>query len=100
MRHAQHDASESKDGMFLISANPAQLTWTTIVLVLGVVSAVVLIIWALGRLFPSSKKYSSASGNALMRAETFFRPSREHILEAKERDEREDNDSGDPPHRD
>jgi hypothetical protein len=80
-----------------ISANPAQLTWATIFLVLGAVAALVGIIWSLGRLFPSSKKYTAAGGNALMRADVFFRPSREHIAEAKQREETEDDSSGAPP---
>ena len=74
-----------------------QLTWTTIFLVLGAIAAVILAFWAVGRLFPSSRKYTAAGGNALMRADVFFRPSREHILEAKENEEREDESSGDPP---
>ena len=78
-------------------ADPAQLTWTTIFLVLGAVATLVGIIWSLGRLFPSSKKYSAGAGNALMRADVFFRPSREHIIEAKEQEQSEEDSSGDPP---
>jgi len=81
---------------FVVSS-PGQLTWTTIFLVLGGVAAIVLLLWAVGRLFPSSKKYTAAGGNALMRADVFFRPSREHILEAKQHEEKTDQSSGDPP---
>lgn len=81
----------------LAAANSDQLTWTTIFLVLAGVAALVGIIWSFGRLYPSSKKYTAAGGNALMRADVFFRPSREHILDAKERQETEEEASGDPP---
>lgn len=81
----------------LLAANPAQLTWTMIFLILGGVAAIVVIIWALARLIPDSGKYKTAGGNALLRAETFFRPSREHVIEAKEREEKEDEESGGPP---
>jgi hypothetical protein len=79
------------------AADPAQLTWTAIFLILFAVAALVGIIWSLGRLFPSSKKYTAGAGNALMRADVFFRPSREHVLEAKEHEQKEDESSGDPP---
>lgn len=83
--------------MYLAFAvNPAQLTWTTVVLVFGTVAAIIGIIWALGRLFPSSRKYTSAGGNALLRADVFFRPTREHVVEAKEQQVTEDDASGDP----
>ena len=65
--------------------------------VLGAVAAVVLLIWAIGRSFPGSKKYSSAGGNALMRADVMFRPSREHIIEAKQHEEKDDESTGDSP---
>ena len=81
-------------------ADPGQLTWTTIALALSGVAALAGIIWSLGRLFPSSKKYTAAGGNALMRADVMFRPSRGHVVEAKEQEQREDDASGDPqdPH--
>ena len=83
--------------MLLFAASPAQLTWTTIFLVLGGLAIFVLLIWALGKLIPASKKYTAAGGNALMRADVFFRPSREHLIEAKEREEQNDESSGDTP---
>jgi hypothetical protein len=83
--------------VLLAVTNGAQLTWTTIFTILGGIAAVVLAIWGIGRLFPASKKYSSAGGNALLRADVFFRPSREHIIEAKEHEEQQDEESGDPP---
>ena len=84
--------------LWLVSAvDPGQLAWKTVGIVLGSVAAIVVAIRAIGRLIPSSKKYSSAGGNVLMRAEIFFRPSREHIIEAKQREDKEDEQSGDPP---
>lgn len=71
-----------------------QSGWTYLIVLAGV-AAFVLIGWLLGKLFPS--KANTAAGNALMRAEVFFNPSREHVIEAREREEREDNESGDPP---
>ena len=100
MRHARHDASEPKDPMCLFAAAPVQLTWTTIFIILAALAAIVLGLWGLGRilrrLFPSSGKYRTAGGNALLRGEALFRPSREHIIEAKEHEEKEDETSGDP----
>ena len=81
----------------LLAADPAQLTWSTIAVILGAVAAIVVVIWAIGKLIPSSKKYASAGGNALMRAETFFRPSNEHVTKAKEYEAKEAEDSGEPP---
>ena len=83
--------------VLLAVPNGAQLTWTTIFTILGGIAAVVLAIWGIGRLFPGSKKYRTAGGNALMRADVVFRPSREHIIEAKEHEEQQDEESGDPP---
>jgi len=83
--------------MLLLISSPAQLTWTTVAIILGSVAAIVLVIWAMGKLIPGSKKLASAGGNALMRVETCFRPSREHVIEAKEREEKQDEESGDPP---
>lgn len=72
-----------------------QSGWTYLI-VLGAVAAIGTILWALGKLFPS--KAHTAAGNALMKAETFFRPSREHVIAAKLHEEKEDEESGDPPH--
>ena len=83
--------------VLLAVPNRAQLTWTTIFIILGAIAAVVLALWGLGRLFPSSGKYRTAGGNALLLADVFFRPSREHIIEAKEYVEQQDEESGDPP---
>lgn len=81
----------------MIVANaPGALTWSTVAIILGSVAAIVLVIWVIGKLVPGSKKYASAGGNALMRAETFFRPSREHVIEAKEHEEKEEDASRRP----
>lgn len=75
-------------------AGEHQSGWTYLV-VLGSVGAIAVLLWALGKLFPS--KVHTAAGNALMRAEAIFQPSREHIIEAKEYEDQEEDDSGDPP---
>lgn len=77
----------------LAAAN--QQSWLTYLTVLGIVAAVVLIVGIMGNLFPS--KAHTAAGNALMHAETFFRPSREHVIDAKLTEERHDDGEGDPP---
>jgi len=71
-----------------------QSGWTY-ALVLGGLAIIALVLWLLGKLFPS--KANTAAANALMRAEVFFNPSHEHVIEAREHDEKEQNDSGDPP---
>ena len=80
----------------ILTPDEARLTWTSIAVILGTVAASVLIIWALGRLAP--RRYTGAAGNALMRAEIFFRPSREQVLEAKQYEVKQDGESGEPPH--
>ena len=71
-----------------------QSGWTYLY-VLGGLAIIVLVLWLLGKLFPS--KVNTAAGNALMRAEVFFNPSREHVIEARERQKKEDEESGEPP---
>lgn len=71
-----------------------QSGWTYLI-VMGGVAAFVLVGWLLGKLFPG--KGNTAAGNALMRAEVFFNPSRQHVIEARQREEKEDEESGDPP---
>lgn len=69
--------------------------------VFGGIAAVVALFWGLDRVmkrfFPSSRKAYTAGGNALMRVEALFLPGREHVIEAHERDDAEEDDSGDPP---
>jgi hypothetical protein len=72
-----------------------QLTWGIIGAVLGGVAVIVVALWALGRVLP--RKFTAAAGNALMSAEVFLRPSREKVLEAKQREPKQNDDSGDPP---
>jgi hypothetical protein len=78
-----------------------QLTWTMILVIFGALAAIVLVLWGLGsvlvHVFPSAGKTRSAGGNALLRIDTFFRPSSQHVIDAKEREQQEDEDSGDPP---
>ena len=42
-------------------------------------------------------KYHAAIGNALMQVEPIFRPSRQHIIEARQYEEVEKDGDGDPP---
>ncbi len=69
--------------------------------VLGGLALVGLFLWSLNRLiihfFPSTKNYRASVGNALMRVEANFLPGREHIVDACERDDAEEDDQGDPP---
>lgn len=71
-----------------------QQSWMTYLIAVGIVSAIVLVVWLLGKVFPS--KGNTAAGNALIRAEVFFNPSREKVIQAKEFEEKEDAESGDP----
>ncbi|MGE5112683.1 MAG: hypothetical protein ACM3JB_17595 [Acidobacteriaceae bacterium] len=71
-----------------------QSGWTYLI-VLGFLAAIVLVVWLLGKLFPG--KGRPAAGNALMRAEVFFNPSRQHVIEAREHEKKEEEESGDPP---
>jgi hypothetical protein len=83
------------------SSVSGQLTWTTIGVILGALIAIALVLWALGAIlihfFPSMGKSRGVGGNALLRIDTFFRPSAQHVIDAKERDEQQDDESGDPP---
>ncbi len=69
--------------------------------VFGGIAVLVLLFCAFDRLmkryFPSSRKAYSAGGNALMRMEALFLPGREHVIEAKEHEDEEQDNSGDPP---
>jgi len=69
--------------------------------VFGAIAGIVLLFWGLDRFmkryFPSSRKAYSAGGNALMRVEALFLPGREHMIEAQEREDEEQDESGDPP---
>jgi hypothetical protein len=78
------------------SDRSGQLTWATVFIILGSVAAIALFLWLLERFFPASNKYRTA-GNALVRLDAFFHPASEHVIEAKEHEEREDNESGGPP---
>lgn len=69
---------------------------------LGGLALIAFVLWLLDRIvahfFPSTKNYHTSAGNALMRVEANFLPGgREHIVEACERDDAEEDDQGDPP---
>jgi hypothetical protein len=63
-----------------------QSGWTYL-LILGGLSIGGALLWLLGKLF--SSKAHTAAGNALIRAEAIFNPSREHIIEAKSYEQKE-----------
>jgi hypothetical protein len=69
----------------------------------GGIAALVFLIWFLGwivgALFPSTKRKRAYAtmGNALMRVDALLQPSRGHIIEAREYEEVEQDESGDPP---
>ena len=64
----------------------------------GAIAVLIFVVWLIDRLLPEKmrKGYSAGAGNALMRAETFFRPSREHVIEAKQQERKEEDDEGGP----
>jgi hypothetical protein len=76
-------------------------SWDTLIGI-GIVILVIACLWLLNRVimhyFPSTRTRHTAIGNALMRVEATFLPGREHIVEALERDEAEEDEQGDPPH--
>ena len=65
--------------------------------VLGAIGAIAFLLWLLNRLFPSTKKYYHAGGNALMRVDAMLLPDRKHIIEASECDDVEEDVTGEPP---
>ncbi len=75
--------------------------WWLYPAVLGSIAFVVLVLWLLNKIiihyFPSTKDYHVSLGNALMRVEAGFLPGREHVVEASERDDAEEDDQGEPP---
>jgi hypothetical protein len=83
-----------------IAADGQQPAWIYAA-VIGGLAVLVTLLWALNRLimrlFPATKNYGTAGGNALMRLEAQFLPGREHVMEARERDDAEEDDEGEPP---
>ncbi len=75
-----------------------QQSWWGWLFACGAIAGLVLIIWIINRLLPEKmrKGYTAGAGNALMRAETFFRPSRENVIEAKQQEQKEEEDEGGP----
>ncbi len=74
--------------------------WDTLVGI-GIIFVAIALLWLLNRVlthyFPSIAKVRTSAGNALMRAEATFLPGREHVMEAMERDDAENDEQGDPP---
>jgi len=65
--------------------------------VLGGLTIIGLLLRWLDRRFPSKKSHRGSIGNALMRVEANFLLGREHVMEAIEREDAEEDDSGEPP---
>ena len=65
--------------------------------VLGGLALIGFLLWFLNRFYPPKGGYPGSVGNALMRMEASFLPGREHIVEAADRDDAEDEDQGEPP---
>lgn len=68
---------------------------------IGIVVLGIAVVW-LNRIvknyFPSMRKFHTAGGNALVRLEAVSLPGYwEHVVEAVERDDEEQDDQGDPP---
>ena len=84
--------------MFAQTTYDPQQSWWGWLFALAVIAAIVFLLWLVNRLLPERmrKGYSAGAGNALMRAETFFRPSREHVIEAKQQEHKEEEDEGGP----
>jgi hypothetical protein len=80
----------------LAAASRQDPVWVYAV-VLGGLAFVGFIIWLLNYYFPSTNNHHASVGNALMRIEANFLPGREHIVEACERDDAEEDDLGEPP---
>lgn len=62
-----------------------------VVLVVGL-----LLIWGVRRMI-GSRRRGSAAGNALMAAEVFVNPARRHTIDALQRDDKQEDESGEPP---
>jgi hypothetical protein len=67
--------------------------------VAAIVGFVALLNRIVKRFFPSTqrKRYSLAMGNALMRVDAVLAPGREHIIEAREYQQVEEDEEGEPP---
>lgn len=75
-----------------------QQSWWGWLIAGGWIAAFMLVIWLINRLLPekSRKGYRAGTGNALLRAETFFRPSRQNVIEAKQQERKQEEDEGGP----
>ncbi len=84
----------------LFISGQQQSGWTYLA-ILGIIAAIIWFLWVLNKIiihfFPSTKNAHAAGGNALMRLDAQFFPGRDHVLEAFEREEVDQDDEGDPP---
>jgi len=86
--------------LLTILAAPMNPLWSYLAL-LGLIVVVVLLLGIfgiiMGRLSATSSRKGGTVGNALLRMEASVLPGREHVVEAIERDDVEEDDQGDPP---
>jgi hypothetical protein len=77
-----------------------QPTWGY-ALVLGGIAAICVVLWLVNKLimhlFPSTRQYHGNIGNALMGVEATFLPARDKVLEARQHEEKQEDDEGEPP---
>lgn len=78
------------------SANSRDPLWIYPV-VLGGLALVGILLRYLDHRYPSKRKYRGSIGNALMSVEASFLPGHEHILDAIEHEEADEDDQGEPP---
>ncbi|MGA8299572.1 MAG: hypothetical protein WB817_08805 [Terriglobales bacterium] len=85
----------------LAAAESYQNPWWVYPAVFAVLAVIGFLCWLadriLCRFFPSFRKRDATAGNALLRVEATLLPGREHVVEALERDDVEEDDQGDPP---
>lgn len=70
-------------------------------LVLGGIAAICCVLWLLNKLivylFPSTRHYHGNIGNAMMGVEATFLPGRDKVLGARQHEEKQEDDEGEPP---
>ena len=78
--------------------------WRTALWILGIALAMYalhrLALWMESRgwiYYRKHKRGSAAIGNALLEIQSFYRPSVEHVIEERQEEQREEDESGDPP---
>ncbi len=75
-----------------------QQSWLGWLVVCGALAAIVIILCLINRLLPERlrKGFTAGAGNALMQIDALYRPSRKHVIEAKQQERKEEEDEGGP----